>query len=42
MHLLFADMSVSISVPNGQALLIRALLDKETEETTFHIDIKSE
>jgi hypothetical protein len=42
MHLLFADVSVSISVPNGQALLMRALLDRETEETTFHIDIKSE
>ena len=42
MHLLFADMSVSVSVPNGQALLMKRLLDRETEETTFHIDIKSE
>ena len=35
-------MSVSISVPNGQALLMRPLLDRETEETTFYVDIKSE
>jgi len=42
MHLLFADGSVSISTPNGRALLTKILLDRETEETTFHVDIKSE
>jgi hypothetical protein len=41
MYLLFADGSVSISIPNRQALLTRILLDRETEETTFHADIKS-